>query len=49
MTKVVGAILIVGDIYWVYRLGLGDAFANFGIAVAIVIVAALGGFLLTKG
>ncbi|MBA7665767.1 hypothetical protein ES703_73841 [subsurface metagenome] len=48
MLKILGAVLILGDIYWVYWLGLGDAFDNFAIALAIVAVAALGGFLLTK-
>ena len=48
MVKILGAVLILGDIYWVYYLGLEDAFGNFGIAIAIVLVAALGGFLLSK-
>ena len=48
MVKILGVILILGDIYWVYYLGLEDAFANFGIAIVIVLVATLGGFLLSK-
>ena len=48
MLKILGAVLILGDIYWVYWLGLGDVFDNFVIAIAIVLVAALGGFLLSK-
>ena len=48
MAKVIGAILIMGDIYWVYHIGIDNAFGNFGIAIVIVIVAALGGFLLSK-
>jgi len=48
MVKILGLLLILGDIYWMYYLGLDNAFGNFGIAIVIVLVAALGGFLLTK-
>jgi len=48
MLKILGVVLILGDIYWVYWLGVEDFFNNFGIAMVIVVVAAIGGFLLSR-
>ncbi len=44
MWGILGIALILGDIYWVYRLGFANAFSNFGTAIAIVFLALIGVF-----
>ncbi len=41
-----GVAVLLGDTVWVYRLGLANAFSDFGTAIAIVILAIIGALLL---
>ena len=46
--RIIGAVLILGDIYYVYYIGVSDAMHDFGTAIFIVIIAILGVILLAK-
>ena len=42
LRRVLGVLVILIDIFWVYRLGFGDAFSDVWSTVAIVVLAAVG-------
>jgi len=42
LRRVLGVIVIAIDAYWVFRLGVGDAFSDVWGTIAIVVLAAVG-------
>ncbi len=46
MWKVVGTLVIIADLYWVFRLANFSVSRDLGISIAVAFIGVLGGFLI---